>query len=195
MPSAPAREYNPGMNNHMNAHANSLAVPSVQRTPSNGSQRTADSEPLEDFIPEPEPEAIDGIYSQSASPATPGAAIEPVSSGEEPNGNGNNHNHNHNHLIADNGVVDEDDDDWEPPEVDVAAPLEKLHFACYQEHRSMPTSANVWYAVPCMTCQKLDREVRHRCVFCCLRVCEGCYRGLQKCQRRSLEELLLMIQG
>lgn len=199
---------------HHHQPAGNLAVPSVQRTPSNGSQRTADSEPLEDFIPEPEtePEIDDtgAIYSPAPPPADAGtgagAAMHPISNGQEPNGNGNHHNHNHNnnHMIPENGVLEDDDDDdddvdddddWEPPAVDVVAPLGKLHFACYQEHRSMPTSANVWYAVPCMTCQKLDREVRHRCVFCSLRVCQGCYQGLQKCQRRSLGELLGMIQG
>lgn len=210
---------------HQQQPSGNLVGPSVQRSLSNGSQRTADSEPLEDFIPEPEtePEIDDAgvIYSSAPPPAGTGAgtgvgvdaaAMHPISNDEEPNGNGNgngnHHYHNHNHMIPENGVledndddgvvVDDDDDyedDWEPPAVDVAAPLGKLHFACYQEHRSMPTSANVWHAVPCMTCQKLDREVRHRCVFCCLRICQGCYQGLLKCQRRSVGELLGMIQG
>jgi hypothetical protein len=54
----------------------------------------------------------------------------------------------------------------------------------------MPVAQNTWCPVPCMTCQKMDREIRHRCVFCCLRVCEGCYLSLQRCQRRSLAELM-----
>lgn len=156
---------------HSNGNSN-LAVPPppVQRTPSNGSQRTAtsDGEPLEDYIPDPEPEAVDRMYAD----ISPG--LEPVPDVE------------HTDM----------DDVWTPPGYEpVAAPLNKLHFACYQEHKSMPPAANVWHALPCMTCQKFDREVRHRCVFCCLRICEGCYQNLQKCSRRSLDELLGMIQS
>ena len=80
---------------------------------------------------------------------------------------------------------------WSPPEVEsVAAPLNKVHYACYQGHRAMPVAANAWCPVPCMTCLKRDAEVRHRCVFCCLRVCRECFTGLQKCRGRSLEEFM-----
>lgn len=115
----------------------------------------ASEDPLESFIPEPEPE-VD-------------ASLEPVSS-EENNG------------------------PWTPPDYEpVAAPLSKLHYACYQEHRSMPTANNVWHALPCMTCQKFDREMRYRCVFCCLRICAGCFQTLQKCPNRSLAQLMKTI--
>ncbi|KAJ5246990.1 hypothetical protein N7468_001973 [Penicillium chermesinum] len=78
-----------------------------------------------------------------------------------------------------------------PPEMDPVAPeLNVTHYNCFQEHRNMPTAQNVWCPLPCMTCQKFDRETRHRCVFCCLRICESCYQGLQKCRHRSLQELL-----
>lgn len=80
-----------------------------------------------------------------------------------------------------------------PPMLDiepVAAPLNKVHFACFQEHRNMPVAQNVWCPLPCQTCHKFNREIRHRCVFCCLRVCEGCYQALQKCKNRSLSELM-----
>ncbi|KAJ6120278.1 hypothetical protein N7523_004558 [Penicillium sp. IBT 18751x] len=72
----------------------------------------------------------------------------------------------------------------------VAAPLNKAHLACFQEHRNMPVAQNVWCPIPCMTCLKFDREIRHRCVFCCLRICEGCHQALMKCKNRSLEELM-----
>ncbi|OQE32178.1 hypothetical protein PENSTE_c001G03471 [Penicillium steckii] len=72
----------------------------------------------------------------------------------------------------------------------VTAPLNKVHFACFQEHRNMPVAQNVWCPVPCMTCHKHDQEIRHRCVFCSLRICEGCYRSLQKMKNRSLAELV-----
>ncbi|KAJ6014008.1 hypothetical protein N7540_008599 [Penicillium herquei] len=78
-----------------------------------------------------------------------------------------------------------------PPEVTpIPAPLHKVHFTCFQEHRNMPVAQNVWCSLPCQTCHKHDREIRHRCVFCCLRVCASCYQTLQKCQNRSLNELL-----
>jgi hypothetical protein len=78
-----------------------------------------------------------------------------------------------------------------PPEVEPVAPkLDKIHLTCYQEHRAMPVAQNTWCPMPCMTCQKFDTEIRHRCVFCCLRVCEGCYQMLQKCKNRSVEELV-----
>jgi hypothetical protein len=81
--------------------------------------------------------------------------------------------------------------DTPPPDIEpVAAPLNKVHFACFQEHRNMPVAQNVWCPVPCMTCLKFDREIRHRCVFCCLRICEGCHQALVKCKDRSLEELM-----
>ncbi|KAE8376209.1 hypothetical protein BDV26DRAFT_266193 [Aspergillus bertholletiae] len=80
---------------------------------------------------------------------------------------------------------------WTPPDYEpVAAPLNQLHYACYQEHRSMPTANNMWHPLPCMTCQKYDQEIRYRCVFCCLRVCAGCYQSLQKFPNRSLEQLM-----
>ncbi|PTU23804.1 hypothetical protein P175DRAFT_0468701 [Aspergillus ochraceoroseus IBT 24754] len=89
------------------------------------------------------------------------------------------------------GSSEDDDRPWTPPEVEpVVVPLSKLHYSCYQDHRAMPTSNNVWYALPCMTCQKFDREIRHRCVFCCLRVCADCFQALQKCPRRSLAQLM-----
>ncbi|KAJ5981624.1 hypothetical protein N7499_009324 [Penicillium canescens] len=78
-----------------------------------------------------------------------------------------------------------------PPEVEPLAPkLNMVHFQCFQEHRNMPVAQNVWCPLPCFACQKFDIEIRHRCVFCCLRVCEGCYQTLQKCKNRSLEVLL-----
>ena len=76
----------------------------------------------------------------------------------------------------------------------VPAPLNDIHFHCYQDHRSMPLASNVWYPVPCMACHKHDREDRCRCVFCCLRICTSCFEILQRCQRRSLKELLDELQ-
>ncbi|OQE27070.1 hypothetical protein PENFLA_c006G00456 [Penicillium flavigenum] len=78
-----------------------------------------------------------------------------------------------------------------PPDVEPVAPkLNEIHLTCYQEHRAMPVAQNTWCPMPCMTCQKFDIEIRHRCVFCCLRICESCYQTLQKCKNRSVEELV-----
>lgn len=146
---------------------------SHSRSPSTGSP--ADSDPLEDYIPDPSPERDEMMYQAGATGPD----------GPVPNGNGD---------VSDEPEPVAEKDDWEPPMAEVAAPLNKLHFNCYQEHRSMPSAANVWHSVPCMTCNKVDREVRHRCVFCCLRICEGCYGALQKCSRRSLDELLTLVR-
>ncbi|KAL4883633.1 hypothetical protein BJY04DRAFT_184015 [Aspergillus karnatakaensis] len=89
------------------------------------------------------------------------------------------------------GSSEDDDRPFTPPEVEpVAVPLNKLHYSCYQDHRAMPATTNVWYSLPCMACQKFDREVRHRCVFCCLRVCAECFQSLKKYPRRSLAQLM-----
>ncbi|KAJ5457622.1 hypothetical protein N7475_009010 [Penicillium sp. IBT 31633x] len=78
-----------------------------------------------------------------------------------------------------------------PPEVEPIAPaLSRIHFTCYQQHCTMPVAQNTWCPMPCMTCQKFDIETRHRCVFCCLRICEECFQMLQKCKSRSVEELM-----
>lgn len=92
------------------------------------------------------------------------------------------------------GSSDEQVSPYTPLEAEpIAAPLDKLHFSCFQEHRNMPVAQNVWCPVPCMTCHKFDRETRHRCVFCCLRICEGCHQALMKCKNRSLAELMANI--
>ncbi|OJJ46295.1 hypothetical protein ASPZODRAFT_67357 [Penicilliopsis zonata CBS 506.65] len=115
--------------------------------------------PLEDFIPDPESDSTG-----TQTPAEP-STLTPEQSENDSNGG----------------------DAWLPPQPEpIAAPLGKVHFECFTAHRTMHPSNNVWYAVPCMTCLKQDREVRHRCVFCCLRVCATCYDGLLKCENRSL---------
>ncbi|KAJ5612614.1 hypothetical protein N7510_005808 [Penicillium lagena] len=81
--------------------------------------------------------------------------------------------------------------DTPPVEVEIQpAPLKPVHFFCFQEHRAMPVSQNVWHPVPCMACQKRDTEIRHRCVFCDLRICQGCYKKLVQSRQRSLQEMM-----
>ncbi|EAW15098.1 uncharacterized protein ACLA_057540 [Aspergillus clavatus NRRL 1] len=96
----------------------------------------------------------------------------------------------------DSESCEENNGPFTPPEIEpVIVPLNKLHFACYQEHQKMLPANNVWYSLPCMTCQKFDREMRYRCVFCCLRICAACHQGLQKCPNRSLAEFMSSMPG
>ncbi|OKL56956.1 hypothetical protein UA08_07825 [Talaromyces atroroseus] len=76
------------------------------------------------------------------------------------------------------------------PETIVIPPLTPVHYACFQSHANMPAASNMWYATACMTCKKVDQEVRHRCTFCCMRICAPCFERLQKCKGRGLRELM-----
>ncbi|KAF3482087.1 uncharacterized protein GIQ15_04846 [Arthroderma uncinatum] len=69
-------------------------------------------------------------------------------------------------------------------------PLNKSHFSCYHFHRTFVRSSNVLYPLNCMTCLKSDQEVRWRCVFCCLRICGDCVKGIKSCKDRSLMEFM-----
>lgn len=120
-----------------------------------------DNAPLEDYIPDPEPENPEPLQDYSKDSE---ATVKESNEYGAP---------------------------WLPPQPEpIAAPLTKVHFSCYQSHRSMLLSNNFWYPVPCMTCQRQDREVRHRCTFCCLRICTDCFQALQSCKDRSLAELM-----
>jgi hypothetical protein len=76
------------------------------------------------------------------------------------------------------------------PEPQIIPPLTKVHYGCFQSHAFMPPTTNLWYATACMTCKKIDQEVRHRCTFCCMRICGGCFEELRKCKNRDLKELV-----
>ncbi|GAD92663.1 hypothetical protein ANI_1_2088144 [Paecilomyces variotii No. 5] len=146
-------------------------LPPSPRAPAIITTSDDDGAPLEDFIPEPEQDSGDSVDAAITPASTPGQLKEGV------NGiNGNNSNDN----------LPPPPQQLEP----VAAPLTKVHFACYQSHKSMPVANNYWYSVPCMTCKKVDQQSRYRCTFCCLRVCGDCFQGLQKCKNRSLAEFL-----
>lgn len=124
-----------------------------------------EEDPLEDYIPEPEEsEPVQDSGRDLDVAVTPGQGKEGI-----------------------NGA----DDLPPPPQPEpIAAPLTKVHFACYQSHKSMPVANNYWYSVPCMACQKVDQQYRYRCTFCCLRICGDCFQSLQRCKDRSLAELL-----
>lgn len=124
-----------------------------------------EEDPLEDYIPEPEePEPVQDSRRDIDAAVIPREGKEGI-----------------------NGA----DDLPPPPQPEpIPVPLTKIHFACYQSHKSMPVANNYWYSVPCMTCQKVDQQYRYRCTFCCLRICGDCFQSLQKCKGRSLAELL-----
>jgi hypothetical protein len=158
---------------------------------------------LEDFIPEPELKSPHRPLNPSV---TPEIATNPdpasSSSPDLPDSNNPTSSVPNSSTTSDSATnrtrpdSDVSSGPYVPPPVEeeymfiTAPPLNKLHYACYQAHRSMPISNNVWYSVPCMTCQKVDQEIRHRCIFCCLRICRDCFESLQKCTNRSLAELM-----
>ncbi|EEA22236.1 hypothetical protein TMatcc_008327 [Talaromyces marneffei ATCC 18224] len=142
---------------------------------------------ISQFIPDPEPE-----------PELPDSEQEPDlildnqssnSSGKTPSTNSNSSSSS-NHSISPG--LKQFPDGYVPPipEPMIIPPLTNVHFGCFQSHASMPATSNVWYATACMTCKKVDQEVRHRCTFCCMRICAGCYEQLKKCKNRDLRELV-----
>ncbi|KAM5457547.1 hypothetical protein MaudCBS49596_000742 [Microsporum audouinii] len=72
----------------------------------------------------------------------------------------------------------------------ITPPLNNSHFSCYQYHTTFVRSSNALYPLTCMTCLKADQEVRWRCVFCCLRICSDCVKGIKSCKDRSLIEFM-----
>ncbi|MCJ1438346.1 hypothetical protein MMC27_007734 [Xylographa pallens] len=71
-----------------------------------------------------------------------------------------------------------------------AAPLTFIHRACYQSHRHMNNSKNDIAQVPCMACQVDDKEIRWKCSWCCLRICNRCMEVLEGIKDRDLGALL-----
>ena len=71
-----------------------------------------------------------------------------------------------------------------------APPLRPVHFNCYQSHRRMLPSPNAYHPLPCMTCGVENKNVRWRCVWCCLRICTGCMDSLNKDRERKLAVLV-----
>lgn len=65
-------------------------------------------------------------------------------------------------------------------------PLKTNHFQCYHHHRKMHKTNESGYTIPCMTCKILDRDIRWRCSFCDLRICERCMYFLSKTPGREL---------
>ncbi|QKX54015.1 uncharacterized protein TRUGW13939_01097 [Talaromyces rugulosus] len=135
--------------------------------PSRNARPVSEAPSISQFIPDPEPEPFD-------LPISPDLIID----GQKTPDSSSNNSTIHNTV------------EWTPPLPDpvVIAPLTRVHYDCFQAHRHMLQSNNVWYATACMTCHKLDQEVRHRCTFCCLRVCVACFERLQKSKDRSLAE-------
>lgn len=69
-------------------------------------------------------------------------------------------------------------------------PLTLGHYECYQEHRHMYFSPNIYNPVPCMACGAEEGRSRWKCYWCCLRVCEACMDSLGRMDDRNLTILM-----
>lgn len=69
-------------------------------------------------------------------------------------------------------------------------PLTLGHYECYQEHRHMYFSPNIYNPVPCMACGAEEGRSRWKCYWCCLRVCEACMDSLGRMDDRNLTILI-----
>lgn len=75
--------------------------------------------------------------------------------------------------------------------MDTPAPqLTVIHLKCYQFHKNIKESSNVHAPVPCMTCHVEDKEMRWKCTWCCLRVCDKCMETLDGVPDRDLKGML-----
>ncbi|TPX12042.1 uncharacterized protein E0L32_007157 [Thyridium curvatum] len=78
----------------------------------------------------------------------------------------------------------------EPPgTVFPAKPVGQKHFQCYQGHRSMGADRNFNYPLACQVCLKQDTEVRFKCRWCYLRICQSCMEIFQE-NGRDLKYLI-----
>ncbi|KAI4117058.1 MAG: hypothetical protein LQ345_002618 [Seirophora villosa] len=76
-----------------------------------------------------------------------------------------------------------------------APPLLPIHLECYQSHRQLLASQNVFHPVPCMICGSDNKQVRWKCIWCCVRICGECSEALIKIKGRDLGTLVKMIKG
>ncbi|MCJ1314422.1 hypothetical protein MMC25_008104 [Agyrium rufum] len=67
--------------------------------------------------------------------------------------------------------------------------LRIVHYDCYQGHRSIKVSNNMFSPVPCMVCGIKDNQLRWKCTFCCLRICGSCVDVLSEDPFRDLRKL------
>ncbi|MCJ1233915.1 hypothetical protein MMC14_001873 [Varicellaria rhodocarpa] len=68
--------------------------------------------------------------------------------------------------------------------------LTDIHFHCYQSHRNVKPSKNIYAPVPCMACHIDDFEIRWKCGWCCLRICARCMENLDHIKGRDLQMLI-----
>lgn len=73
-------------------------------------------------------------------------------------------------------------------------PLTLAHHHCYQSHRTMRLSRNVYAPVPCMTCYREDKEPRWLCSWCCLRICRQCQEVLENSGERTVSDILCNVR-
>ena len=74
-----------------------------------------------------------------------------------------------------------------------APPLTVTHHKCFQSHRRVLLSRNKVNPVPCMTCGETKGQVRWKCIWCALRICEPCMAEFDA-KHRNLEALLAWLE-
>jgi hypothetical protein len=167
----------------------------VNNNPNNNNKQRPVSEApsISQFIPDPEPEPdFDAADFAAASEYARGGRSDSENSSDQQTPSSTHSNGSGSGSGVSSQIFKNYPDGYVPPipETIIIPPLTPVHYACFQSHASMPASSNVWYATACMTCRKVDQEVRHRCTFCCMRICAGCFERLQKCRGRALGELM-----
>lgn len=76
-----------------------------------------------------------------------------------------------------------------PPEVK-PAPIKECHYRCFQSHRPMRSEKAMFHQIPCMTCGIDDKQQRHCCGWCELRLCDRCMKQLDSLRGRPLRRLV-----
>ena len=76
-----------------------------------------------------------------------------------------------------------------PPEVK-PSPIKERHYRCFQSHRPMRSEKAMFHQIPCMTCGIDDKQQRHCCGWCELRLCDRCMKQLDSLRGRPLQRLV-----
>lgn len=74
-----------------------------------------------------------------------------------------------------------------------APPLTITHHKCFQSHRRILLSRNKVNPVPCMTCGDMKGQVRWKCIWCALRICEPCMAEFDA-KHRNLDKFLAWLE-
>lgn len=74
--------------------------------------------------------------------------------------------------------------------ITIRAPnINKTHHTCYTNHKTIQSSSNRYYPVPCMTCGDNAFAQGWTCAFCYLRICPRCMDELAR-RKKNLQDLM-----